>query len=103
MPAPQALIVALASNREEECIAASAALRRAGCAAELDLSGRDERGALNYATKRKIPCVVFIGGEKSKKGHARVRRVGSRSDQVVPIASLAPYVTGEIAGTGKAP
>ena len=103
IPAPQALIVALGGNREEECIAASVALRRAGCAAELDLSGRDERGALNYAAKRKISCVILIGAEKSKKGHARVRRLGSRGDQVMPIASLAAYVKGEAGGAGKAP
>jgi ATP phosphoribosyltransferase regulatory subunit len=102
MPVPQALIVAMGGNREEECIAASVALRRAACAAELDLSGRDERSALNYAAKRKIPFVVFIGAEKSKKGQARVRRLGSRGEQVMPIASLAAYVKGE-AGAGRTP
>lgn len=103
IPAPQALIVALGGNREEECIAACVALRRAGCAAELDLSGRDERGALNYAAKRKISCVILIGAEKTKKGHARVRRLDSRGDQVMPIASLTAYVKAEAGGTGKAP
>jgi ATP phosphoribosyltransferase regulatory subunit len=99
-PAPQALIVAENRNREEECIAVSVALRQAGCAVELDFSGRDEREALSYAAKRKIPSVIFIGGDKSKKGQARVRRIGSRGDQSMPIAALPAYLNG---GAGKAP
>jgi ATP phosphoribosyltransferase regulatory subunit len=91
-PAPQALIAAVGGNREEDCIAASVALRQAGCAVELDLSGRDERSALSYAAKRKISYVIFIGGDKSKKGEARVRRLGDRTDRVVPIAALASCV-----------
>lgn len=101
-PAPQALIVAEGSNREEECIAASVALRQAGCAVELDVSGRDERNALSYAAKRKIPCVIFIGAGGSKKGQARVRQVGSRGDQVMPIAALAAYLKGEAGSAGGA-
>jgi ATP phosphoribosyltransferase regulatory subunit len=102
MPEPQALIVAVCSNREEECIAASAALRHAGCSVELDVSGRDERAALTYAAKRKISCVILIGGDKSRNGQARVRRLDSRGDQIMPIASLASYVKGA-GGTGTAP
>lgn len=101
-PAPQALIVAEGSNREEECIAASVALRQAGCAVELDVSGRDERNALSYAAKRKIPCVIFIGAGGSKKGQARVRQVGSRGDQLMPIAALAAYLKGEAGSAGEA-
>ena len=100
-PAPQALIVAEGSNREEECIAASVALRQAGCAVELDVSGRDERNALSYAAKRKIPCVIYIGAGGSKKGQARVRQVGSRGDQLMPIAALAAYLKGEAGGAGR--
>jgi ATP phosphoribosyltransferase regulatory subunit len=99
-PAPQALIVAEGRNREEECIAVSVALRQAGCAVELDFSGRDERDALSYAAKRKIPSVIFIGADKSKKGQARVRRIGGRGDQSMPIAALPAYLNG---GAGKAP
>jgi hypothetical protein len=47
--------------------------------------------------------VILIGAEKTKKGHARVRRLDSRGDQIMPIASLASYVKGEAGGTGKAP
>jgi len=101
-PAPQALIVAEGSNREEECIAASVALRQAGCAVELDVSGRDERNALSYAAKRKIPCVIFIGAGGSKKGQARARQVGSRGDQLMPIAALPAYLKGEADGVGGA-
>ena len=101
-PAPQALIVAEGSNREEECIAASVALRQAGCAVELDVSGRDERNALSYAAKRKIPCVIYIGAGGSKKGQARVRQVGSRGDQLMPIAALAAYLKGEAGSAGGA-
>ena len=103
MPAPQALIAAISSNREEECIAASVALRQAGCSVELEVSGRDERSALSYAAERKIPYVVLIGADKSRKGQARVKRVGSRGDEVMPIASLAVYLNGEAARDGSAP
>lgn len=101
-PAPQALIIAEGRNRQEECIAACSALRQAGCAVELDFSGRDERDALSYAAKRKIPCVIFIGADKSKKGQARVRQIGSRGDQSMPIAALPAYIKGEAAGAGGA-
>lgn len=101
-PAPQALIVAAGSNRHVECIAASAALRQAGCAVELDFSERDERTALSYAAKRRIPCVIFIGADKSKKDQARVRRIGSRGDQTMPLAALPAFVKGEADATGRA-
>lgn len=99
-PTPQALIVAEGRNREEECIAASAALRRAGCAVELALLGWYERDALSYAAKRKIPSVIFIGADRSKKGQVRVREVGSRADQIMPIAALPAYLKGEAGGAG---
>jgi histidyl-tRNA synthetase len=102
MPAPQALIVAGGSNREDECIAASVALRQAGCSIELDVSGRDERSALTYAAERKIACVIFIGADKSKKGQARVKRVGSRGEELMPTASLAAYLKGESGAAGAA-
>ena len=101
-PAPQALVVAEGRGRKEECIAASVALRRAGCAVELDLASRDERNALSYAAKRKIPCVIFIGAGGSKKGRARVRRIGGRGDETMPIASLPAYLKGEAGGASEA-
>lgn len=101
-PAPQALIVAAAGNRQVDCIAASAALRQAGCAVELDLSERDERTAVSYAAKRKISWVIFIGADRSKKDQARVRRIGSRADQTIPMAALAAFLKGEAGGTGGA-
>lgn len=100
-PAPQALIVA-GGNRQLDCIAASAALRQAGCAVELDLSERDERTALSYAANRKIAWVIFIGADKIKKDQARVRRIGDRADQTVPMAALAALVRGQAGGTGGA-
>jgi ATP phosphoribosyltransferase regulatory subunit len=103
MPAPQALVVAIGSNREEQCIAASAALRQAGCSVELDLSGRDEQSALSHAAARGISYVVLIGADKSRKGQVRVRRTGGRGDEVMPIGALPAYLKGEAAGTGKAP
>ena len=103
MPAPRALIVASGSNREEECIAASVALRQAGYSVELDVSGRDERSALAYAAERKIACVILIGADKSKKGQARIRRVGGRGEELMPIASLAGYLKGESGAAGAAP
>ena len=103
MPAPRALIVASGSNREEECIAASVALRQAGYSVELDVLGRDERSALAYAAERKIACVILIGADKSKKGQARIRRVGSRGEELMPIASLAGYLKGESGAAGAAP
>src|SRR5579863_1065733 len=99
-PAPQALIVAEGHNRQGECIAVSVALRQAGCAVELDFSGRDERDALSYAAKRKIRSVIFIGADKSKKGQARVRQIGGRGGQSMPITALPAYLNG---GAGKAP
>ena len=47
-----ALIVAVGGNCEEERIAASVALRRAGCSVELDVSGRDERSAQPLKRRR---------------------------------------------------
>ena len=101
--APQALIVAVGGNCEEERIAASVALRRAGCSVELDVSGRDERSALNYAAKRKIEHVIFIDADNSKKAQARVKRLGSRAVQTMPIAALAAYLRAAAGGTGTAP
>lgn len=93
--APQVLVVAGAKDRYEECISASAALRDGGWPVELDLSERDERNALSYAAERAIPHVVFVGGDKAKRGQVRLRRLADRTEQLLPISSLAAYAKGE--------
>lgn len=103
--APQALVVAAGTNDREACIRVSVMLREAGWRVELDSSDRDEKSALSYAAERKIPYVVFAGGENSRKGQVRIRRLADRADQLVALASLASYAQGEGAGgsPGKKP
>ena len=94
-PAPQALVVGLAEDRNAECIRASAALREGGWSVELDVAGRDERDALGYAAKRKIAHVVFVGGDNCKKGQVRIRSLAARADRYAAISSLAAYAKGD--------
>jgi ATP phosphoribosyltransferase regulatory subunit len=89
--APQALVVAAAQECNEDCIRAIATLRDGGWAVELDLSERDERSALSYAAARKIPHVVFVGGDKSDKGQVRIRRLAERTDRRMALSSLAAF------------
>jgi len=97
MRAPQALVVAAGMNGHEECIRVSVTLRDAGWSVELDSSERDERNALSYAAKRKIPYVVFAGAGKSKNGQVRIRRLNDRTDQLIALTFLESYAKGESA------
>ena len=96
-PSPQALVIAPEPARYEEGIGASVALRGAEWSVELDSSGRDERSALAYAAKHKIPYVVIVGEDKAKKGQVRVRRMGDRADQIMTLSSLEAYANAESA------
>jgi ATP phosphoribosyltransferase regulatory subunit len=98
-PPPDALVVAVGTAAYEECIRTSGALRAAGWSVELESSDRDERSALGDATARMIPYVVLVGGEKSKTGEVRIKRLRDRNEQSVAIKMLAAYVQGESANT----
>jgi ATP phosphoribosyltransferase regulatory subunit len=97
MDMPQALVVAAHAHSQEEAIRTAAALRAAGWSVEVEASQRDEKSAVAHATRRNIPYVVFAGGEKSDKGHVRIRRVRYGAEQRVAIASLPAYAQGESA------
>lgn len=94
MPAPQALVVAARPDRIEDCIRAGAALREAGWSVEIEPSQCDEKSALSYAAKRKIPFVIFAG-EKSGKDQVRVRRLADRTEQRLAISALPNFAKGE--------
>jgi ATP phosphoribosyltransferase regulatory subunit len=94
MPVPRALVVAARADRTEECIRAGAALREAGWSVEIEPSPCDEKSALSYAAKRKIPVVIFAG-EKSGKDHVRVRRLADRTEQRLAISALVDFAKGE--------
>lgn len=98
MRAPQALVVTAHADGEEDAIRAAAMLRDAGWLVELESSQRGEKDALAYAAKRKIPHVIFTGGEKSHKGEVRVRRLSDRAEQRVSLASLPAYAKTENTG-----
>lgn len=101
MPSPRALVVAAQPGRQEECIRVSVALRNAGWSVELESSERNEKSVLSYASRRKIPEVVFVGGEKLDKGQVRITRLIDGTEQRVAISALGAYAKGE--GVGGVP
>jgi ATP phosphoribosyltransferase regulatory subunit len=104
-PVPQALVVTAHADGREDSIRVASTLREAGWSVEFDSSHRDEKSALAYAAKRKIPYVVIADGEKTQKGEVRIRRLSDRAEQRVAITSLPAYAKGENAGvsTGGRP
>jgi ATP phosphoribosyltransferase regulatory subunit len=95
MRAPQALVVAVHADDQEESIRVASLLRDADWLVELESSQRDEKRALAYAAKRKISYVIFAGGEKSHKGEVRIRRLSDHAEQRVALASLPAYAKAE--------
>jgi len=89
--APQALVVAAGAVRHEECIYVSVALRNAGWTVETETSGRRARSALNYALRRKIPYVVFVGEQELKNKQVRIKRLDDRDDQLIALSALEEY------------
>lgn len=100
MRAPQALVVAVRAQGQEDAIRAAATLRAAGWPVELDSSQRDEKSALAYAAAHNIPRIVFAGGENDDKAEVRIRRVRDRAERRVAIKSLSAYAQGENADAG---
>jgi ATP phosphoribosyltransferase regulatory subunit len=96
-PAPQALVVATGNAGHDASIRVSVALRNAGWSVELDTANVSERDALSRAASHKIPYVIFVGDDKSKKGELRVRRLDERADQLLAFADLQAYAMREIA------
>jgi ATP phosphoribosyltransferase regulatory subunit len=95
--APNALVVDAGTGGEEASIRAGVALRDAGWSVELDASGRGAEAAFSDAAKRAIAYVVLAGGDKSKKGQVRIRRLSGQADQTVALSSLASYAKTESA------
>lgn len=95
MRAPQALVVTVHAQGQEEAIRAAAALRAAGWSVELASSQRDERSALAYAAERNISYIISAGGDKTDKEQVRIRRLRDRAERRVAIASLSAYAQGE--------
>jgi histidyl-tRNA synthetase len=93
-PAPQALVLAERGDRTEECIRAGAVLREIGWSVEVEPSQCDEKSALTYAAKRKIPFVIFVG-EKSGKEEVRIRRLADRTEQLLAISALPGFAKAE--------
>jgi ATP phosphoribosyltransferase regulatory subunit len=97
--APQALVVTVHADGQEDSIRVASTLREAGWSVEIESLQRDEKSALAYAAKRKIPYAVFVGDEKSHKGEVRIRRLSDRAEQRVTLSSLPVFAKGENAGT----
>lgn len=102
-PIPQALVTAADAASEEQCIRVSMVLRDAGWSVEVEGSGREEDSALNYATARKIPFVVFTGGDRGGKHEVRIMRVSDGTEQRVTMASLPEFAKQHITSTGGQP
>lgn len=92
---PDALVVAAGAVRHEDCISISVALRNAGWSVETETSGRRARSVLNYALRRRIPYVVFVGEQELKDGKLRVKRLGDRNEELVAVPALGDYAKAE--------
>jgi ATP phosphoribosyltransferase regulatory subunit len=101
---PDAVVVPAGSVLHESCIQISGILRQQGWSVELEASRRRPRSALQYALKRGIPYVVFVGEEELAEGAVRVKRLADRVEQRVQLHELAAFAEREtrVVRTGSA-
>lgn len=60
-------------------------IRCAGVNADIDLSGRDLRKNLEYASKMEIPYVLFVGERELKEGKVKLRNMQTGSEDLLKI------------------
>jgi len=83
-----ALVAVLDEESYPHAARAAAAIRSGGVAAELFAGGARLEKQLQYAAKKRIPVVVFVGPDEAARGVATVRRLDSKEERIVPIAEL---------------
>jgi histidyl-tRNA synthetase len=84
----EALVVPVEAADHVAAIEAAQALRGRGIRVELDLRGRGPSGALKHADRQHIPLAVLVGERERTDGTVVLRRLGTRTETVLPVADL---------------
>ena len=76
---PDVYVIPIGNEREikKTAVEVLSALRRAGIKADIELTGRKLRKALDYAGRLKVPYVVLIGRRDLEKGNVTIRDMES--------------------------
>ncbi|WP_297471231.1 histidine--tRNA ligase [Thermococcus sp.] len=82
---PDVYVISIGNEREikKTAVEVLSALRRAGIKADIELTGRKLRKALDYAGRLKVPYVVLIGRRDLEKGNVTIRDMESGEQIVV--------------------
>lgn len=85
---PTKVLVAVFKNFEDKSIAAVNALRENSIASEIYLKETDVTKQVEYANKKNIPFVIFIGAEEIKKNVVKLKNMKTGEQQNITLENL---------------
>lgn len=80
-------------NTFKESLLVTQELRSNGVNSEIDLMGKNISKNLDYANKKSIPFVVFIGNDELKKKRVKLRNMKSGKEELVTVKELIKRVS----------
>ena len=90
-PAPDLFVANVGAA--DEAFLLTAKLREEGINAECDVMGRGLKAQMKLSDKLLSKFTVVLGETELQEGKAKVKRMSDGAEEVVPLASLAKYIT----------
>jgi histidyl-tRNA synthetase len=87
-------VTVFAADLEAASAAATARLRSAGIATEMDLSGRKLARQIQHANRKGVPVVAVLGPDEAAAGMITLKRMADGHSELVPLAGAADVVRG---------
>lgn len=91
MQGVRAMFVNFGGEEEMEALQQLRNLREAGIAAEIYPEAAKMKKQFDYATKKNIPYMIFIGEDERKAGQATVKNIITGNQESVSFESIAAY------------
>ncbi|UUZ97555.1 hypothetical protein LJK87_34595 [Paenibacillus sp. P25] len=81
-------VLVIPLQTETVCFRLTKGLRAAGIRAELEMTGRKLKKALEYANKEGVPFVILIGEEELASGQMTVRDMKAGRESKLPLDDI---------------
>lgn len=88
----RAMFVNFGASEELESLKCLAALRAHGIASEIYPEAAEMKKQFDYATKKMIPYMVFIGEDEAREKSATVKNIITGEQQTIPQSQLVDYL-----------
>jgi threonyl-tRNA synthetase len=91
----QAVVATIVSDADDYAEAATAALRAAGLAVELDVSNQKIQAKIREHSLRHVPNIIVVGRKEAEERTVAIRRLGGAAQEILPLAEAVALLAAE--------